>query len=254
MNVYIPPIIEKVYNVQGSTAAPGSGEYHRYRAMRRRERAIASAMEKEYEQRKIQKEFEDKKDMKNQVLENERLKRKRRRDAKEQKIKMKKKFLKAMEEKKDLFRKDIPLIEQVKNEIGDEEFKKMCYQEEKNYEDFDYATEKQIKNNKTMYKKGIKRNLLATQLNENEANKDQKLEQDENLIKLFPKIQPKAYEFDNYDDYEEHLQILEIIEKNEKIINEKENEEKEEKSENESIQNVKVIELEENIIIHDEDF
>ena len=45
---YVPPIIEKVYNIQGSTAAQGSGEYHRYRALRRRERTIAAAMEKEF--------------------------------------------------------------------------------------------------------------------------------------------------------------------------------------------------------------
>lgn len=259
MNVYIPPIIEKVYNVQGSTAAPGSGEYHRYRAMRRRERAIASAMEKEYEQRKIQKDFEDKKESKNQILENERLKRKRRRDAKEQKIKMKKQYLKAMEDKKDIFRKDIPLIDQVKYEIGDEEFKKMCYQEEKNYEDFDYTTTEntfQNNNNKANnVKKRIKRNLLADQFinNENNSGTPVNPESDEKLMKLFPKIQPKAYEFENYDDYEEHLQVLEIIEKNEKIINDKENEEKGEFSQNEN-EEIKCVPVEENIIIHDEDF
>jgi len=255
MNVYIPPIIEKVYNVQGSTAAPGSGEYHRYRAMRRRERAIASAMEKEYQHRKIQKEFEEKKEMKKQILENERLKRKRRRDVKEQKLKIKKQFSKAIEREKEIFRKDIPLIDQVKNEIGDEKFKKMCYQEEKNYDDFEYATDNHINQNKTGHKKGIKRNILAVPYNQNEIeiNNEQKLEADEKLLKLFPKIQPKAYEFENYDDYEEHLQILEIIEKNEKII-ENENLDKEENSENEPQEIPKVVELEENIIIHDEDF
>ena len=60
MNIYVPPIIEKVYNIQGSTAAPGSGEYHRYRALRRKERTIAAALEKEYKLREDQKEFENK--------------------------------------------------------------------------------------------------------------------------------------------------------------------------------------------------
>ena len=61
MNVYVPPIIEKVYNIQGSTAAPGSGEYHRYRALRRRERTIAAAMEKEVKAKEEQRKFEQEK-------------------------------------------------------------------------------------------------------------------------------------------------------------------------------------------------
>ena len=260
MNLYIPPIIEKVYNVSGSTAAPGSGEYHRYRAMRRRERTIAAAMEKEFQVRKIQQEFEDQKDMKSQILENERLKRKRRRDAKEEKLKIKKQFAKAIEDKKDIFRKDIPLIDQVKNEIGDEQFKKMCYQDNANDDDFDYTKNKSVKNNNTNLKKGIKRNVLANPYNIKTQNENKEINEknDENLKKLFPTVQSKSFEFENYDDYEEHLQILEIIEKNEKkrIQKEKtENDEGEEEEEGENVvEEVKFAEVGENILIHDEDF
>lgn len=47
MNKKSHPIIEKVSNIQGSTAGAGSGEYHRYRSMRRKEKAIEAALEKE---------------------------------------------------------------------------------------------------------------------------------------------------------------------------------------------------------------
>jgi len=260
MNLYIPPIIEKVYNVSGSTAAPGSGEYHRYRAMRRRERTIAAAMEKEFQVRKVQQEFEDQKEVKSQILENERLKRKRRRDAKEEKLKIKKQFAKVIEDKKDIFRKDIPLIDQVKNEIGDELFKKMCYQDNANDDDFDYTKEKSIKNNKTNLKKGIKRNYLANLYNTEThyENKENDEKNDENLKKLFPTLQPKSFEFENYDDYEEHLQILEIIEKNEKKRIQKEKiedaEAEGEAEEKNPFEEVKFMEVGENIVIHDEDF
>lgn len=47
MNKKSYPIIEKVSNIQGSTAGAGSGEYHRYRSMRRKEKALEAALEKE---------------------------------------------------------------------------------------------------------------------------------------------------------------------------------------------------------------
>ena len=34
---YIPPIIERVQNIGGSAAAPGTGEFHKYKAIRRKE-------------------------------------------------------------------------------------------------------------------------------------------------------------------------------------------------------------------------
>lgn len=95
MNVYVPPIIEKVYNIQGSTAAPGSGEYHRYRALRRRERTIAAALEKEAKEKEEQIKFEQEKKMKKEQIEKATLKKKKRREKKNLFKKIKKGIKKA---------------------------------------------------------------------------------------------------------------------------------------------------------------
>ena len=119
MSQYVPPIIQKVYNVQGSLSAPAVAEYHKYRTMRRRDRTMAAVMEKEIKERKMQKEFEESKEIKNERLESERLKKKRRRDFREKNKKLKKKFIKVVDNKKDIFNKNVPLIDQIRHEIDE---------------------------------------------------------------------------------------------------------------------------------------
>lgn len=50
--------INRVDNVAGSTAGAGSGEFHMYRASRRREMERVALMEKQHEAKKLQEEFE----------------------------------------------------------------------------------------------------------------------------------------------------------------------------------------------------
>jgi hypothetical protein len=244
MNVYIPPIIEKVYNVQGSTAAPGSGEYHRYRAMRRRERTLAAAMEKEYKQRKFQKEFDERKENKKKRLDNEREKKKRRRIIKEQKNKLKKKLIKVVGEQKSLFRKDIPILEQIKGEVGEAEYKKLLYGEGGEIvNDYDLDFKDSCGGRKII---PIQKASIIKSLEDDNFNECNENVPDENLQKLFPQIKKDRLQFDNYDDYEEHLQILEIIERNERLLNERESHNVQDEP--------KYVEEEEKIIIHDDEY
>ena len=227
MNVYVPPIIEKVYNIQGSTAAPGSGEYHRYRALRRRERTIAAVMEKEAKAKEEQRKFEMEKQMKQEQIELARLKKKKRREKKNLFRKIKKKI---NSKKEVIFDKNIPLIEQVKEEIGKEEFNELLNQNEmKNNND----------DNDTYL---MKPNIVAMNKNNNlTSENDEELKNNNEmnpLKKLFPTIQKKEIEFENYEDYEDHLTELKI----------KEEQKKKEESKNE----IKIKHIDE-IVIHDEE-
>lgn len=226
MNVYVPPIIEKVYNIQGSTAAPGSGEYHRYRALRRRERTIAAAMEKEAKAKEEQRKFEMEKQMKQEQIELATLKKKKRREKKNLFRKIKKKI---NSKKEVIFDKNIPLIEQVKEEIGKEEFNELLNQNE-------------MKNNDDNDTYLMKPNIMAMNKNNNlTSENDEELKNNNEmnpLKKLFPTIQKKEIEFENYEDYEDHLTELKI----------KEEQKKKEESKNE----IKIKHIDE-IVIHDEE-
>ena len=51
---YIPPIIERVQNIGGSAAAPGTGEFHKYKAIRRKE-ILAQMMAEKAEKKRARK-------------------------------------------------------------------------------------------------------------------------------------------------------------------------------------------------------
>jgi hypothetical protein len=230
MNVYIPPIIEKVQNGQGSTAGAGSGEYHRYRAMRRRERTRIAAMEKEYDERKQQKDFEDKKERRKEKLETERDRKRKRRNMKESKKKLIQQIVKEGTNNVG-FRKDIPLIDQIKSELGEEEFIKV-HQEKSRVEDFEFTrpSERKFRMKKN---RDIVQNNVEVEKNEND-------EVEERMKKLFPTINKSSFEYETFDDYDESLDIKDML----KRINDENSNKKVEEP-------VKYKEIEQNIIIHD---
>ena len=127
---YIPPIIERVQNIGGSAAAPGTGEFHKYKAIRRKEILAQKMAEKAEKKKKMQEDFENDKKEKQNLLDERALKKKRKRDKK----KIRKKIHDNVEKTKNMFDKNIPLIDQIKNEIGNEEYDKIINNEENNNE------------------------------------------------------------------------------------------------------------------------
>ena len=125
---YVPPIIERVQNIGGSTAAPGTGEFHKYKALRRKEIMAELLQEKAEKRRKMQEDFENDKKEKQLKIDNKALKRKRKREKK----KIKKKIYENSEKNKNIFSKDIPILEQLKNKIGKEEYEKLINNDNKN--------------------------------------------------------------------------------------------------------------------------
>ena len=131
---YIPPIIERVQNIGGSAAAPGTGEFHKYKAIRRKEVLAELMAEKAEKRKKIQEDFENDKKEKQKILDEKALKKKRKRDKK----KIRKKIKENYEKNKNMFNKDMPIMEQIKNVIGLEKFENIIKQDKNaNYKNED---------------------------------------------------------------------------------------------------------------------
>ena len=218
MNIYVPTIIEKVYNIQGSTAAPGSGEYHRYRALRRKERTISAALEKEYKEREDQKEFENRLKKKQEKDKEITLKKKRKRDKK----KMNKKL------KKEKFKENN--IEKNEKNENEENIINLFNEEKKNLND---NLNNLNKDNNTF---SIKPNtLIYNEIKEKEIEK----ENEQNILsKLFPQKDKNQKEFITYEDYENYCAEQNVLEMNKRKEEEK---------------NKRKIKQIQDIICHDED-
>ena len=144
---YIPPIIERVQNIGGSAAAPGTGEFHKYKAIRRKEVLAELMAEKAEKRKKIQEDFENDKKEKQKILDEKALKKKRKRDKK----KIRKKIKENYEKNKNMFNKDMPIMEQIKNVIGLEKFENIIkHDKNANYKNED----NEINNIELKQKKG----------------------------------------------------------------------------------------------------
>jgi hypothetical protein len=204
MHIYVPTIIEKVYNIQGSTAAPGSGEYHRYRALRRKERTIAAALEKEYKLREDQKEFENKLKKKQEKDKEITLKKKRKRDKKKLNKKNKKNG------------NNIILNNEEKNKN----------EEEENNNIINILNEEKIINNDNNNINNdngnfsLKPNTLIYNNDIKEQNEFEN-EQINILQKIFPKKDINQKEFETYEDYENYCAEQNVLERNKRKEEEK---------------------------------
>ena len=150
---YVPPIIERVQNIGGSTAAPGTGEFHKYKALRRKEILAELLQEKAEKKRKMQEDFENDKKQKQAILDNKALKRKRKREKK----KIKKQIFENNEKNKNLFSKEVPILEQIKNKIGVEEYNKLIQNDNNNNKKSKFDNTEEINEIELIPKKGEQR-------------------------------------------------------------------------------------------------
>ncbi len=171
--------------------------------------------------------------------------------------KEKKKFIqevKKVTEAKPIFDKNIPLIDQIKSELGEEEFNKIC-QHKQQIEEFDAPRPKVENNFNIKREKNRNKNaILEVDFNANQKENEEFEEfsgskapsEEDKLRKLFPKAEKISDMYETFDEYEENLEIIDLIEKNRDG-----QEELQEENEKQEDPPVKYKELEENIVIHE---
>lgn len=169
-----------------------------------------------------------------------------------EKRKEKKRFIQEVKkatEGTQIFDRNIPLIEQIKNELGEEEFKKLN-QDKQQIEDFENKPQKQGAF-KIRRENNFNKDALMDIINSNKSDtQDEKYinADDEQLRKLFPQSNKISDLYETFDEYEENLEIMDLIEKNKDYNQDDQNSENIKEQEE-----VKYKELEENIIIHEYD-
>ena len=90
-------VIEKIENLPGSTSGAGSGDFHQYRNLKRREEARLELMELEYREKKQKEEFDQIRENHKQKIEANKLKKSLKRQKKKERKKLMKEIQKSEE-------------------------------------------------------------------------------------------------------------------------------------------------------------
>ena len=137
------------------------------------------------------------------------------------KRKEKKKFVNNLKNKSDFckFKKDIPIIDQLKEEMGETKINEL-FNEKNQILDYKKEFNENVKNFKIDKEKKINKDAMEKSIFIYEKiSKDKELNSnsnpiDENLKKLFPKANKISDLYETYEAYEENLDIMDFIKNN----------------------------------------
>ena len=140
------------------------------------------------------------------------------------------------------FNNNIPIIDQLKKELGEKKVNDL-FQEKQNVFDDNFEVPLHKEKFKINKEKGFNKDALEKEVFIEKSN-DKKVDiVDENMEKLFPKAKKISELYDTFDEYEENLEIIDFMKNN---IDEKNSE-----GQSENNEEVKLVDEEENIYIHE---